>query len=111
MKSFFSVCFIAAGEASEHPQCRGQLQEHAQEMATVPSSTAKPAPANGIPEITHDVYELVSYVSQILTLKPGDIIATGSPAGVGAARNVFMKSGDTSVCTIGGVGTLTNPVR
>lgn len=61
--------------------------------------------------MTHDVYELVSYVSHILTLKPGDIIATGSPAGVGAARNVFMKSGDTSVCTIGGVGTLTNPVR
>ena len=61
--------------------------------------------------MTHDVYEMVSYVSHILTLKPGDIIATGSPAGVGAARNVFMKSGDTSVCTIGEIGTLTNPVR
>jgi 2,4-didehydro-3-deoxy-L-rhamnonate hydrolase len=61
--------------------------------------------------MTHDVYEMVSYVSHIMTLKPGDIIATGSPAGVGAAKNVFMKSGDTSVCTIGGIGTLTNPVR
>jgi len=61
--------------------------------------------------MTHDVYEMISYVSHILTLKPGDIIATGSPAGVGAARNVFMKSGDTSVCTIGEIGTLTNPVR
>jgi 2,4-didehydro-3-deoxy-L-rhamnonate hydrolase len=61
--------------------------------------------------MTHNVYEMVSYVSHIMTLKPGDIISTGSPAGVGAARNVYMKSGDTSVCTIGGIGTLTNPVR
>ena len=61
--------------------------------------------------MTHTVYEMVSYVSHIMTLKPGDIISTGSPAGVGAARNVFMKTGDTSVCTIGGIGTLTNPVR
>lgn len=61
--------------------------------------------------MTHTVDEMVSYVSHIMTLKPGDIIATGSPAGVGAAKNVFMKSGDTSVCTIGGIGTLTNPVR
>ena len=60
--------------------------------------------------MTHDVYEMVSYVSHIMTLKPGDIVSTGSPAGVGAARNVFMKAGDTSVCTIGTIGTLTNPV-
>jgi 2-keto-4-pentenoate hydratase/2-oxohepta-3-ene-1,7-dioic acid hydratase in catechol pathway len=60
--------------------------------------------------MTHDVYEMVSYVSHIMTLKPGDIVSTGSPAGVGAARNVFMKAGDTSVCTIGSIGTLTNPV-
>ncbi len=60
--------------------------------------------------MTHTVAELVSYVTHVLTLKPGDIIATGSPAGVGAARNVFMKPGDTSVCTIEGIGTLTNPV-
>jgi 2-keto-4-pentenoate hydratase/2-oxohepta-3-ene-1,7-dioic acid hydratase in catechol pathway len=61
--------------------------------------------------MTHDVFEMVSYVSHIMTLKPGDIVSTGSPAGVGAARNVFMKAGDTSVCTIGGIGTLTNPVK
>jgi len=60
--------------------------------------------------MTHNVYELVSFVSHILTLKPGDIIATGSPAGVGAARGVFMKAGDLAVCTIDRIGTLTNPV-
>jgi 2-keto-4-pentenoate hydratase/2-oxohepta-3-ene-1,7-dioic acid hydratase in catechol pathway len=61
--------------------------------------------------MTHNVYEMVSYVSHIMTLQPGDIVSTGSPAGVGAARNVFMKAGDTSVCSIAGIGTLTNPVK
>lgn len=61
--------------------------------------------------MTHNVYEMVSYVSHVMTLQPGDIVSTGSPAGVGAARNVFMKAGDTSVCSIGGIGTLTNPVE
>jgi 2-keto-4-pentenoate hydratase/2-oxohepta-3-ene-1,7-dioic acid hydratase in catechol pathway len=60
--------------------------------------------------MTHNVYEMLSFVSHILTLKPGDIISTGSPAGVGAARNIFMKAGDTSVCTIDQIGTMTNPV-
>ncbi|MGH9349246.1 MAG: fumarylacetoacetate hydrolase family protein [Vicinamibacterales bacterium] len=62
--------------------------------------------------MTHNVYELVSYASHIITLQPGDIITTGSPAGVGTARAtpIYMKGGDTSVCTIGSIGTLTNPV-
>jgi 2-keto-4-pentenoate hydratase/2-oxohepta-3-ene-1,7-dioic acid hydratase in catechol pathway len=60
----------------------------------------------------HTVYEQVAYGSNILTLRPGDVISTGSPAGVGSARNppIFMKPGDVSVCTIEGIGTLTNPV-
>ncbi len=60
--------------------------------------------------MTHNVAEMVSFVSHILTLRPGDIISTGSPAGVGAARNVFMTAGDVAVCTIESIGTLTNPV-
>lgn len=62
--------------------------------------------------MTHTVRELVSYASHILTLEPGDIIATGSPAGVGTARAtpIYMKDGDVSVCTIERIGTLTNPV-
>ena len=60
----------------------------------------------------HDVFEQVSYGSHILTLRPGDVIATGSPAGVGSARKppIFFKPGDVSVCTYEGIGTLTNPV-
>ena len=60
----------------------------------------------------HNVYELLQYASNILTLQPGDVISTGSPAGVGSARNppIYMKPGDVAACTIEGIGTLTNPV-
>lgn len=60
----------------------------------------------------HSVYELLSYGSHILTLRAGDVLATGSPAGVGSARKppIFFKAGDVSVCTYEGIGTLTNPI-
>jgi 2-keto-4-pentenoate hydratase/2-oxohepta-3-ene-1,7-dioic acid hydratase in catechol pathway len=60
----------------------------------------------------HDMYEQLVYASNILTLHPGDVIATGSPAGVGSARNppIFFAAGDESVCTYDGIGTLTNPI-
>jgi 2-keto-4-pentenoate hydratase/2-oxohepta-3-ene-1,7-dioic acid hydratase in catechol pathway len=60
--------------------------------------------------MTHNVREMLSFASHILTLHPGDVLAMGSPAGVGAARGIFFKDGDLSVCTIGNIGTLTNPV-
>jgi 2,4-diketo-3-deoxy-L-fuconate hydrolase len=62
--------------------------------------------------MTHNVYEMVSFASSVITLKPGDLVSMGSPAGVGAGRAqpVFMKSGDTSVCSIETIGTLSNPV-
>jgi 2,4-didehydro-3-deoxy-L-rhamnonate hydrolase len=61
--------------------------------------------------MTHNVREMLSFASHILTLRPGDILAMGSPAGVGAARGIFFKDGDVSVCSIGNIGTLTNPVK
>jgi acylpyruvate hydrolase len=53
---------------------------------------------------------LVSYISTIVTLLPGDIIATGTPAGIGAARTPprFLKAGDEVVTRIAGVGELRN---
>jgi 2-keto-4-pentenoate hydratase/2-oxohepta-3-ene-1,7-dioic acid hydratase in catechol pathway len=62
--------------------------------------------------MTHSVLELLQYASNVMTLQPGDVISTGSPAGVGSARNppIFMKPGDVAACTIERVGTLTNPV-
>jgi 2-keto-4-pentenoate hydratase/2-oxohepta-3-ene-1,7-dioic acid hydratase in catechol pathway len=62
--------------------------------------------------MTHSTQELLHFASNILTLVPGDIVSTGSPAGVGAGREtpIYMKGGDLSVCTIESIGTLTNPV-
>jgi len=55
---------------------------------------------------------LVSYVSNVLTLQPGDVISTGTPSGVGFARNpqVFLKAGDVVEVEIEKIGTLRNPV-
>lgn len=63
--------------------------------------------------MTHTVFELVEYASHLMTLRPGDLISSGSPAGVGTARGtpIYFKDGDTSTCTIEGIGTLQNPVR
>ena len=55
--------------------------------------------------------ELVSWLSRTLTLVPGDIIATGTPAGVGAAQGRFLRDGNTVEVEIEGIGTLSNPVR
>ena len=53
---------------------------------------------------------LIAHISQIVTLRPGDIIFTGTPPGVGAARTppVFMKPGDVCSVEIENIGTLTN---
>src|SRR6266704_556417 len=55
---------------------------------------------------------IVSYISEIITLEPGDIILTGTPPGIGNTRSpqVFMKPGDTIEVEIGHLGKLTNPV-
>ena len=55
---------------------------------------------------------IVSYLSQLVTLEPGDVILTGTPQGIGNARTppVFLKSGDTVTIEIERLGQLTNPV-
>ncbi len=55
--------------------------------------------------------EVVAWLSRTMTLLPGDIIATGTPAGVGAAQGRFLRDGDTVEVEIDGLGTLVNPVR
>ncbi len=61
----------------------------------------------------HTVYELIQFASHNLILEPGDVIATGTPDGVGYARTppIFMRPGDTAACWAEGVGMLENPVR
>jgi 2-keto-4-pentenoate hydratase/2-oxohepta-3-ene-1,7-dioic acid hydratase in catechol pathway len=64
-------------------------------------------------QLIFSVEFLVSYVSQVCTLSPGDLIYTGTPSGVGAARNppVYLKEGDVVEVEIERVGVLTNPVE
>jgi 2-keto-4-pentenoate hydratase/2-oxohepta-3-ene-1,7-dioic acid hydratase in catechol pathway len=64
-------------------------------------------------ELVHGVAELIAYCSQSFTLEPGDVIATGTPGGVGAFRDppVFLADGDTVEVEIERVGTLTNRCR
>jgi 2,4-diketo-3-deoxy-L-fuconate hydrolase len=59
------------------------------------------------------VAELVSFLSQGMTLVPGDVIVTGTPPGVGTARDpqVWLKAGDEVTIEIQGLGSLTNPVE
>lgn len=57
-----------------------------------------------------DVPHLVAAASHLTRLEPGDLIATGTPAGVGAGRGVFLQPGDVVEVHIDGVGHLRNPV-
>jgi 2-keto-4-pentenoate hydratase/2-oxohepta-3-ene-1,7-dioic acid hydratase in catechol pathway len=58
------------------------------------------------------VAALIAYISSLITLEPGDVIATGTPAGVGFTREppIALADGDVVEVEIPGVGLLTNPV-
>jgi len=62
-------------------------------------------------ELIFKPIELVSYISQVMTLEPGDVIYTGTPSGVGVARqpNRFLKDGDVAEIEIESLGVLRNP--
>ncbi len=55
--------------------------------------------------------ELIEFITQYVTLEPGDVISTGTPAGVGSTSGTFLKDGDEVVGELEGVGKLMNPVR
>jgi acylpyruvate hydrolase len=63
-------------------------------------------------DMLFDVPNLVSFISRYVTLEPGDLIATGTPAGVGVFRDppVFLEPGDRVRCEIEGIGMVENPV-
>lgn len=64
-------------------------------------------------EMVFSVGELVSFISQAFTLEPGDVIATGTPGGVGVFRKppIFLKDGDAVVAEVEGIGRLENFVH
>ena len=64
-------------------------------------------------DLIFDVLDLVAYISAGTTLEPGDVIATGTPGGVGDSRSPkrYLREGDVVEVSVGGVGTLRNGVR
>jgi 2-keto-4-pentenoate hydratase/2-oxohepta-3-ene-1,7-dioic acid hydratase in catechol pathway len=63
-------------------------------------------------DMVFPVPRIVALLSEVMTLEPGDVIATGTPSGVGHARRppLWMKPGDVVACEIDGIGTLSNPI-
>lgn len=64
-------------------------------------------------QMIFSVPQVVSYLSRVMTLEPGDVVFTGTPPGVGMARKppIFLKDGDVVEIEIEGIGVLRNPVR
>lgn len=67
---------------------------------------------SGTDKMIFDIPDLIAYVSTFTMLRPGDVIATGTPGGVGDKRTppLYMKQGDVVEVEVTGVGTLTNPI-
>jgi 2-keto-4-pentenoate hydratase/2-oxohepta-3-ene-1,7-dioic acid hydratase in catechol pathway len=63
-------------------------------------------------EMIWDVASLLAFISRSITLEPGDIVATGTPAGVGHFHQPprYLAAGDVVACEIGGIGVLENPI-
>jgi len=63
-------------------------------------------------DMLFDIAAAIEFVSRVITLEPGDLIATGTPSGVGVFRDppVFLEPGDRVRCEVEGVGSVENPV-
>jgi 2,4-didehydro-3-deoxy-L-rhamnonate hydrolase len=61
-------------------------------------------------EMIHSLEEQIAYLSRVVPLRPGDVIATGTPAGVGMGKGRFLVPGDVVVAEIEGIGRLENQV-
>lgn len=61
-------------------------------------------------DMIFNIFEQIAYLSTLVTLRPGDVVSTGTPAGVGMGRGIFLKPGDRVTAAIAGVGEISNPV-
>ena len=63
-------------------------------------------------DMIFDVAAIIEHISKVITLEPGDIIATGTPAGVGVFRDppILLEPGDRVRCEVEGIGTVEVPV-
>ena len=61
-------------------------------------------------DMIYNIYDQIAYLSTVMTLEPGDLIATGTPANVGISTGTFMKPGDVVRVEIEGLGHIENPI-
>jgi 2-keto-4-pentenoate hydratase/2-oxohepta-3-ene-1,7-dioic acid hydratase in catechol pathway len=63
-------------------------------------------------DMIFDIPSLIAYITEGITLEPGDVIVSGTPAGVGNARKppIYLRDGDVCEIEIEGIGKLCNPV-
>lgn len=61
-------------------------------------------------DMIYDIYAQIAYLSTVMTLEPGDILATGTPSGIGAPTGRFLNHGDVMRLEIDGLGHIENPV-
>jgi 2-keto-4-pentenoate hydratase/2-oxohepta-3-ene-1,7-dioic acid hydratase in catechol pathway len=64
----------------------------------------------GTAQMIFPVAEIIAFLSQFMTLEPGDILSTGTPAGVGSSRDAFLRPGDLVVAEVAEIGRLENQV-
>ena len=77
-----------------------------------PDGTEHPMQDGTTLDMIRDVPTLIAYITRTITLEPGDLIATGTPSGVGVFRDppVFLQPGDRARCEVEGIGRVENPV-
>jgi 2-keto-4-pentenoate hydratase/2-oxohepta-3-ene-1,7-dioic acid hydratase in catechol pathway len=81
---------------------------HALEMVLTVNGEERQRSSTG--DMIYNIYDQIAYLSTVMTLEPGDILATGTPAGVGIAKGQFLKAGDVVRVEIEGLGAIENTV-
>ena len=104
--------FDASGAFGPHIVTADELPAGASGLAVETRLNGEVMQQGRTDDLIFTVAELVAAASEVMTLEPGSILVTGTPPGVGMARDpcVWMRAGDTVSVAIEGVGTLSNPV-
>ncbi|MDJ1372703.1 fumarylacetoacetate hydrolase family protein [Gulosibacter molinativorax] len=103
--------FHASGPVGPHIALADEgLDPHNLRITTVINGVVKQDASTN--EFIFDIPALIEHISEFIQLEPGDIIPTGTPAGVGFKRNPpeYLRDGDVVEITVEGIGTLRNPV-
>jgi 2-keto-4-pentenoate hydratase/2-oxohepta-3-ene-1,7-dioic acid hydratase in catechol pathway len=82
---------------------------HALAMRLTVNGEARQQTSTG--DMIYNIFEQIAYLSTVMTLEPGDLLATGTPAGVGIARGQFLKDGDVIRVEIDHLGAIENRVQ